>query len=356
MNKLFDLIECEINDIVHNKMVDYFDNDITIELNKLDVFNNKKIFELMKNYDSKIKFISYITEPHHKWNNLLSVLKNINEEIQIYYGYQNIKELKQMGNIYIGINSVKFYTNKNLTVEYFSNYINLQINNLTFGINLDNANTINYCERIIGSQSIQMQVQQNFMIEKINKNLIDYINPRIYLDYLSMCDDVTVNNIISNQSKKNKIIELETSLTLYVEQMKKKLKQIEKLEKLNAQYKNTIEEKSLAIDDINRQYNNSLNQIEKLEKLNTQYKNTIEEAIDDINRQYNNSLNQIEKLEKLNDQYKNTIEEKSLAIDDIVAKYDNLLTVKKNRFNKLTIAFIFVTVVIFIIYSFKLTF
>jgi flagellar biosynthesis chaperone FliJ len=345
----------------------------------------------MKNYDSKIKFISYITEPHHKWNNLLSVLKNINEEIQIYYGYQNIKELKQMGNIYIGINSVKFYTNKNLTVEYFSNYINLQINNLTFGINLDNANTINYCERIIGSQSIQMQVQQNFMIEKINKNLIDYINPRIYLDYLSMCYDVTINNIISNQSKKNKIIELETSLTLYVEQMKKKLNQIEKLEKLNAQYKNTIEEKSLAIDDINRQYNNSLNriekleklndqckntieekslaiddinrqynnslnQIEKLEKLNTQYKNTIEEAIDDINRQYNNSLNQIEKLEKLNDQYKNTIEEKSLAIDDIVAKYDNLLTVKKNRFNKLTIAFIFVTVVIFIIYSFKLTF
>jgi hypothetical protein len=361
MNEINDIIQKKINDIVQDKINNYFDNDIIVSLNNLDVFNNEKLFELMKKYDPKIKNIKDITEPHHCWNTLLDILQKINIGIKIYYGYSNIKKLKEPSP-YGGDST--FYTNKNLIIDYSSAIypatlsVRLSINNLSFTINPDNGN-INYLETIVGSQSIQMIVGQNFMIDKINKNLIDYINPRIYLDYLNISDDRIINNILSNAYKNDEINKLKNSNVL--------------LKKSNEKYKNTIDKQCLEIDSNFEQYNILLNEskmnINEINKLNIQLA-IINEQYDNLLNESKNNMDEINiQLEKTNEKYNNLLDESKNNINEINKlniqlektneHYDNLLNESKNNMdeiNKLNMNLIFIFTLSIIIIIKKILF
>lgn len=204
MNKILDS-----DDEIQNKVTKYC-NENNIEINEENLFDDKKNFyKYLINYDSnfyynnveifktKIKLgkkalvdfiiskmitgsINFNCEKYDKLESIKKFCSKrikyiISREIKIYVGIMNYKNFDENNDI----TETTFYTDTNLIIKYTKSNISYE--------------PVEYINLIVNDKSYEIVYYKysKITITNINNQIINYINPRIYLDYL-LFDDETL--------------------------------------------------------------------------------------------------------------------------------------------------------------------
>jgi len=177
-----------------------------------DIFNYDITFEKMKKKDDII-FLNKLND-YPQMISIEKFLKKINKNILIYYSYLNTKLVYLNHNYCI---SYTFYTNTNLIIKvsnldpFKNDLIENDISIIDFYLT-DMDNNEKLCFSLIFNPAISMELVTkvnsgvyllpNYIdyISLVENNIIQVINPYIYLDYLMICDYTKIKNEL-NMSK-----------------------------------------------------------------------------------------------------------------------------------------------------------
>lgn len=346
MEDITNIITEKINKEIEKRLSIYVNKDLNYQ------FDIEKIFDYEDLY-SKIQVFyknenSIPLKKLTKSNTLIAIqkfFKELNLDIKIYYGVINTLHCSSPIYSYARPIIYTFYTNTNLIIEINninpSNGANACIRFYTkddSSIDLSlvaNPGMGDYlmksCQYSQSVNSTPFNKEECFNI--LNKT-IKYINPNIYIDYLTICDEPTISSVFNKDKENEKINILEIKNKQLIEQksilqtqyetyidniLKSDNEKIEKLEQDNTRL--TRELLLSCEDNNNKQYeNNNLkdnitlctsNKLElekeilKLKQENNNLQTQCKMDFDNMLKNENELIKNILRLEKENNKLKN---------------------------------------------------
>lgn len=211
MNNLFNNIEGQINKYIETELIRY-NADLTKKFDENILFNEeimeKKIkSKLNKCYFQDCGYINYTKISDLAFiDKLIKFLNKYN--IIIYFGYLNNILISRQ---YDNTKRLEFYTNTNIKIFYsytfnVSPYGHIELTNndnirISFSIYNDSIDG-----RISRLSNEEITVSPSD--EEKLKNVLKYINPNIYADYLLCCEENEIRGILTNRLIDNEEIKV----------------------------------------------------------------------------------------------------------------------------------------------------
>jgi hypothetical protein len=273
MEEVFDILNEKINKLLKNK----YENNNNLILSELDVF--------VDNFKSPTKSFDYAHQ-NYIFSHLEKFLSEITDtNIKIYIGNINMYKILMLnGNIQANlqwneryVNSIDIYTNTNLIIN-ISSYACINQQPISIHIysnddyNINERLMFDYCQQFVESKVgfPAINIQQ---YKKTFKNKVyEYINPKIYLDYLLKMDELTISSVILNNTQININKDLEKLNLDLTNKLEELTNTNEENEKKYIQKIKVLENKQLKSDELINQYKTEL---EKLDLLKNIYLNII---------------------------------------------------------------------------------
>ena len=367
----------EINKIVSNSVQTKL-NDIysykNFNLKEEDVFNNNKSLEYFEKYHgSQHQLLNYSTNTVFETEKFLNKLEL---NIKLYYGNVNLAYMNNFANIYTSLSEITFYTNTNLIVK-ISGIIPSSQNSITTIVLTSKTNNFSFTLHNVWQGGVNNNIPeqlQNCNIEKyktlISQYLIYTIDPKIYVDYLLICDNDCINNILfDNEHTKEKlkctfeelnkvkkenwdISEINRNLEFILEKTQD--------ESLNYQHKleYTLHNSEITSEELNEELNFIQEQSNKFEQELKETQQDLVITYEELNKFKNISENSEKTQQDLEttfqelDTVKYQLECNEERMDDL----KNKLNLQENMINKKNILFIIMVIIVIILLFYDVIF
>ena len=318
----------EINKIVSN-IVQTKLNDIysykNFNLKEEDIFDNNKSLEYFKKYHgSRHKLLDYSTNSVFEIEKFLDKLEL---NIKLYYGNVNLAYMNNFANIYISVSEITFYTNTNLIVKISG----ILPSDKTTTIIVLTTKTHDFSFTLFNGINNIPEDIQNCNIEKyktlISQYLIYTIDPKIYVDYLLICENDCINDILFdnehikekfqyelNESNKDNLEMLETINNLETD-----------LEQTQLNYQYEIKNVLHNLENILHKFEITSEELTKLKavwKKTQEHSNKLQQDLEETQQDLVTTYQELNKFKNISEKTQQDLETTFQELDTLKIKLD----------------------------------